>query len=57
MPNNLTLKRALLEAPALLSGVFFLLFALMPILWAAVPVYLLGVAVTFPRAEWFPGAE
>ncbi len=48
---------ALLEAPALLSGVFFLLFALTPILWAAVPVYLMGVAVTFPRAEWFPGAE
>ncbi len=48
---------ALLEAPALLSGVFFLLFALTPILWAAVPVYLMGVAITFPRAEWFPGAE
>ncbi len=55
--GNLIIAWALLEAPALLSGVFFILLATTPILWGAVPVYLVGVAVTFPRTEWFPGAE
>ncbi len=54
--GNLLVAWALLELPALLSGVFFLLLATSSILWGAVPVYLIGVAVTFPRPEWFPGA-
>ncbi len=55
--TNLIVAWALLEAPALLSGMFFLLLATTSVLSAAVPVYLVGVAVTFPRAEWFPGAS
>ncbi len=54
--TNLLVAWALLEAPALLSGVFFLLLATPRLLWGAVPVYLLGVAVTFPRPEWFGAA-
>ncbi|HEX7118411.1 MAG TPA: hypothetical protein VF212_06465 [Longimicrobiales bacterium] len=51
--TNLVISWALLEGPALLSAVFYLLTASERILWAAVPVYAIGVAVTFPRAEWF----
>lgn len=46
---------ALLEAPALMAGVFFLLLAAREILWPAAVLYLLGVALTFPRPEWFGG--
>lgn len=51
--TNLIISWALLEAPALLSAVFFLLLAENLLLWVAVPVYALGVVLTFPRAEWF----
>lgn len=51
--KNLIIAWALLEGPALASGVFFLLLAAQPILLAAVPTYLLGVVLTFPRAAWF----
>jgi hypothetical protein len=51
--TNLVISWALLEAPALLSAVLFLLLAENLLLWMAVPVYALGVVVTFPRAEWF----
>lgn len=55
--SNLLIAWALLEGPALLSAVFFMLLGAQQILWAAVAVYLLGVIVTFPRAEWFGGDE
>lgn len=51
--TNLVIAWALLEGPAILSGVLFVLLAEPRILWTAVPVYLLGIAATFPRAEWF----
>ncbi len=46
---------ALLEAPALMAGVFFLLLAARDILYPAAVLYFLGVALTFPRPEWFGG--
>jgi|GEM_PF-1357859 len=51
--KNLVICWALLEAPALLSVVLFLLLAENLLLWVAVPAYALGVLVTFPRGEWF----
>ncbi len=51
--TNLIIAWALLEAPALLGGVLFLLLAIRSILWAAATVYLVGVMLTFPRADWF----
>ncbi len=50
---TLMIAWALLEAPALMAGVFFLLLAAREILWPAAVLYLLGVALTFPRPEWF----
>jgi hypothetical protein len=47
---------ALIEAPALFAGVMFLLLGAPMLLMYAAPIYLLGVALTFPRAEWF-GAD
>lgn len=44
---------ALLEGPALLSGIFFMLVASIQLLVAAVLLYLVGVLMTLPRAEWF----
>ena len=44
---------ALLEVPALFAGVAFLLLGTVQLLFYAAPIYLLGVALTFPRAEWF----
>jgi hypothetical protein len=41
------------EAPAILAGVFFFLSGAVRILFAAAPVFAVGMAVTFPRAEWF----
>lgn len=43
---------ALLEGPALLAGVLFLLVAVKEILWLAAAVYAVGVALTFPRRPW-----
>lgn len=54
---NLIIAWALLEGPALAAGVFFILLADTQLLWGALPVYLLGVILTFPRAEWFGAAE
>jgi hypothetical protein len=51
--SNLVVSWALIEAPALFSGVFFLLLGEIVILGLAVPIYAAGVALTFPRAEWF----
>ena len=51
--TNLVIAWALLEAPALLSGVLLLLTGATQILLLAVPLYLVGVALTFPRREWF----
>ncbi len=44
---------ALLEVPGLIAGVFFLLLAARNLLWAAALFYLVGVALTFPRPEWY----
>lgn len=51
--TNLIIAWTLLEGPALLSGVFFVLLAMKQVLWIAVPLYLVGVILTFPRVEWF----
>ena|SRR5690606_14780751 len=53
--TNLVIAWALLESAALLAGTLFLLIGTRELLLAAVPVYLLGVAVTFPRADWYAG--
>jgi len=53
--TNLVIAWSLLESAALLAGVFFLLLGTREILLAAVPVYLIGFAVTFPRADWYAG--
>lgn len=50
---NLIVAWALLEGPALVGGVFFLLLAIKAILWATATVYFVGVILTFPRPEWF----
>lgn len=44
---------ALLEGPAILSGVFYLLIASNPLILAAVPIHAIGVLMTFPRREWY----
>ena len=44
---------ALIEAPALFAGVMLILTGSTTLLLYAAPIYLLGVALTFPRAEWF----
>lgn len=51
--TNLIVGWALLEAQALLAGVLFLLLATNGLLLAAACVYLLGMELTFPRAQWF----
>jgi hypothetical protein len=51
--TNLVIAWALLEGPALMAGVFFLLIASLQILSTAILVYGIGMALTFPRAEWF----
>jgi hypothetical protein len=50
---NLIIAWALVEAPAILAGVFFFLSGAVQILFAAAPVFAVGMALTFPRAEWF----
>lgn len=52
--TRLIIAWALLEGPALLAGVFFLLNGSRTLLAAAATVYFIGVAVTFPRRSWFP---
>ena len=47
---------ALIEAPALFAGVMLILTGSTTLLLYAAPIYVLGVALTFPRAEWF-GSE
>ena len=51
--TSLIVAWALLEGPALLSGILFVLLGAAQILVLAVPFYLVGVALTFPRREWF----
>ena len=51
--STLIVAMALLEGPALFAGVLFLLFGDSRLLLYAAPVFLVGVALTFPRAEWF----
>ena len=50
---NLVIAWALVEFPALLAGVFVFLLGTGYLLWAAARVFAVGVALTFPRAEWF----
>lgn len=51
----LIVSAALLEAPALLAGVLFLLVAEKELLWLAAGVYAVGLVMTFPRREWLAG--
>jgi len=51
--TNLVVAWALLEGPALLSGVALYMFGYDRVVLAALPVYLVGFALTFPRAGWF----
>ena len=44
---------ALLEGPALLGGVFFLLIGTSAVVPVALPVYVLGLMLTWPQREWF----
>ncbi|HSJ27933.1 MAG TPA: hypothetical protein VLB67_06955 [Acidimicrobiia bacterium] len=44
---------ALLEGPAILSGVLYLLIASNRLLLTAVPIHAIGVLMTFPRPEWY----
>lgn len=50
--TNLIVAWALLEGPALLGGVFFLLIASWQVLSTAALLYGIGLVLTFPRAEW-----
>lgn len=55
--TSLMIAWTMIEVPALISGILFLLLAETLILGVAVPAWAVGVALTFPRAEWFdPGA-
>jgi hypothetical protein len=47
---------ALLEGPALLGAVLFLLTGATTLAWVALPVYGLGAALTWPQRDWF-GAQ
>jgi hypothetical protein len=55
--TNLIIAWALLEGPALLSAVFFSMLADAQILWLGAAVFAGGMALTFPRAKWFPAHE
>lgn len=50
--RNLSIAWMLLEGPALLSGVLYLI-AMIQVLSIAAPLYFIGFVLTFPRAEWF----
>lgn len=52
--TSLLIAWALLEGPALLGAVLFLLGGGAQLI-TAVPVYFLGFVATYPRAEWFQG--
>lgn len=47
------IAHTLLDGPALLGGVFFLLIGASPIVRVALPVYVVGVMLTWPQREWF----
>lgn len=51
--TNLLIAHAMLDGPALLSGVLLILTRTERVLYAAVPLYFIGLALIFPRAEWF----
>jgi hypothetical protein len=51
--SSLVVAWALLEGPALLAGVLFLLLGDLRLLAAAGVVYVVGLVLTFPRAAWF----
>jgi hypothetical protein len=53
--GSLLVAWALLEGPGVLAGVFYLLFGYGEIVVLAAPVLAVGVALTFPRREWFEG--
>jgi hypothetical protein len=52
-PSQFIIAWTMLEAPALMSGVFFLVFGDVFLLWSGALVFFLGMAITFPREEWF----
>ncbi len=47
------IAHALLEGPALMGGVLFLLHGIQLLPWLALPVYALGLVLTWPQADWF----
>lgn len=57
--SSAIVAQALLEGPAVLGGVFFMLIGTSPVVAVALPVYLLGLMLTWPQREWFgeDGAE
>ncbi len=57
LQTNLIIAWALLEGQALVAGVFFLLTGSANLLIISALVFVIGFAVTFPRAEWFERAS
>ena len=51
--GNTIVAHAMLEGPALLGGVLFMLSAAAPLTWIVLPVYALGALLAWPRPEWF----
>lgn len=51
--QTLIIAWGLLEMPALASGVALLLLGLEQVILYVAPLYFLGIALTYPRAEWF----
>ena len=51
--TNVIVAAALLEAPALFAGVMQFVSGHVALIPYAALVYLVGVALTFPRAEWY----
>ena len=51
--TRLIIAWALLEGPGLLGGIALLCFGMRAVLFTAIVVFLLGMALTAPRAEWF----
>lgn len=54
--THLIIAWALLEGPALFSGVFYLLTAEGQFVLAGALVFLVGMAISFPRREWYEEA-
>jgi hypothetical protein len=51
--GNTIVAHAMLEGPALLGGVLFILSAAATLTWVVLPLYALGALLAWPRREWF----